>query len=72
MLFILLVLPDGLGNWLLVPGGLFELVSCPHYLAEIIIYCGLLLMAEGAMLPLLMLIWVVSRLAPASVLQQAP
>lgn len=41
-------------------GGLFELVSCPHYLAEIIIYIGLLIASEGQLMPLLMLVWVVS------------
>jgi 3-oxo-5-alpha-steroid 4-dehydrogenase 3 len=43
-------------------GGLFELVSCPHYLAEIIIYLGLLIASEGQLMPLLMLVWVVSSL----------
>eukprot|EP00775_Hariotina_reticulata_P013366 gene13366-13493_t len=47
-------------------GGLFELVSCPHYLAEIIIYCGLLLMTEGSLLPLLMLTWVGCNLVLAA------
>lgn len=41
-------------------GGLFELVSCPHYLAEIIIYGGLAVASQGQLLPLLMLVWVVS------------
>ena len=47
-------------------GGAFELVSCPHYLAEILIYCGLLA-AAGAREPAgwLMLAWVVST-RPAS------
>lgn len=42
-------------------GNAFALVSCPHYLGEIVIYTGLLL-AEGARRPLmwLMLGWVVS------------
>lgn len=44
------------------PGGLFELVSCPHYLAEIVIYAGLGLLI-GAQRPLawLILAWVVSH-----------
>lgn len=39
-------------------GGLFELVSCPHYLAEIIIYLGLSIASQGQLMPLLMLVWV--------------
>lgn len=41
---------------------MFELVACPHYLAEIVIYFGLLATTGGELLPLLMLIWVVSAL----------
>lgn len=41
-------------------GGAFELVSCPHYLAEIVIYAGLALVAgRGRLLPWLILAWVV-------------
>ena len=41
-------------------GGLFELVSCPHYLAEIIIYIGLLgMMGPQRLLPWLILLWLV-------------
>lgn len=36
------------------------MVSCPHYLAEIIIYCGLVLLMSGQLLALLILVWVVS------------
>lgn len=44
-------------------GGMFELVSCPHYFAEIIIYLGIALLA-GWYRPLVyvMLCWVVSWL----------
>jgi hypothetical protein len=35
-------------------------VSCPHYFAEVVIYCGLLAATGGQLLPLLMLVWVVS------------
>lgn len=45
------------------PGGLFELVSCPHYLAEVVIYLGLVIASQGRLLPLLMLTWVVSAAA---------
>ena len=41
-------------------GGLFELVSCPHYFAEIVIYGGLaLLVGDSRPLVLLILGWVV-------------
>jgi hypothetical protein len=40
---------------------MFELVSCPHYAAEIIIYLGLALVSGGSANTLLMLIWVVGR-----------
>lgn len=43
-------------------GGGFQLVSCPHYLGEIIIYAGLLL-TSGLLqlLPWLIFLWVVSQ-----------
>ncbi len=41
-------------------GALFEHVSCPHYLAEIMVYIGLALMTQGRLTVLLMLAWVVS------------
>lgn len=44
-----------------IAGGIFQYVSCPHYLAEIIIYAGLMLISKGQLLTLLMLLWVVSR-----------
>lgn len=45
-------------------GGAFELVSCPHYLAEMVIYAGLALVAgRGQLLPWLVLTWVVRPLA---------
>lgn len=47
-------------------GGLFELVSCPHYLAEVVIYCGLVLATGGQLLPLLMLVWVAVNLVLAA------
>ena len=42
-------------------GGLFELVSCPHYLGEVVVYCGIVLLTGGRLLNAwLMLAWVVS------------
>ena len=42
-------------------GGLFEYVSCPHYLGEIVIYAGLLLILRTqSLLPYLTFAWVVS------------
>lgn len=41
-------------------GGMFSLVSCPHYLAEIVIYLGLWVMSGLQMNQALMLAWVVS------------
>ena len=42
-------------------GGGFELVSCPHYLGEVVIYAGLALAVGGrSSAAWLMLIWVVS------------
>jgi hypothetical protein len=40
-------------------GPLFAHVSCPHYLAEIIIYAGLAVATGGRLNALLMLAWVV-------------
>ena len=43
-------------------GGLFELVSCPHYLGEVVVYCGIVLLTGGRLLNTwLMLAWVVSE-----------
>jgi steroid 5-alpha reductase family enzyme len=40
-------------------GGLFEWVSCPHYLGEIIIYVGFALLLRGRGRVLLVVAWVV-------------
>ncbi|KAG2449815.1 hypothetical protein HYH02_005338 [Chlamydomonas schloesseri] len=40
-------------------GGVFNLVSCPHYLAEVLIYVALVIATRGATGSLLMLGWVV-------------
>jgi hypothetical protein len=40
-------------------GGAFEWVSCPHYLAEIVIYLGLVLVQGGRAILWLVLAWVV-------------
>ena len=46
---------------LCLAGGPFELVSCPHYLAEILIYLGLaLLCGQPQPLTYMALLWVVS------------
>ena len=43
-------------------GGLFELVSCPHYLGEVVVYIGIVLLTGGRLLNAwLMLAWVVSE-----------
>ncbi|MEW5311034.1 MAG: hypothetical protein WDW38_002781 [Sanguina aurantia] len=47
-------------------GGLFSLVSCPHYLAEIVIYLGLWLISGLQLNQALMLAWVVSNLVLAA------
>lgn len=38
-------------------------MSCPHYLAEIVIYAGLALLTAGSTNALLMLFWVVRAAA---------
>ncbi|KAI7841967.1 hypothetical protein COHA_004494 [Chlorella ohadii] len=48
-------------------GGAFELVSCPHYLGEVVIYAGLALALAGQRVTAwLMLLWVVSNLSLAA------
>ncbi|KAI8472928.1 MAG: 3-oxo-5-alpha-steroid 4-dehydrogenase-domain-containing protein [Monoraphidium minutum] len=55
-----------------IPRGLlFEWVSCPHYLAEIIIYCGLALVTGLSTNALLMLVWVAVNLVLAAGATQA-
>jgi hypothetical protein len=43
-------------------GGVFEWVSCPHYLGEIVIYVGLAVVLKGRGLSLVILAWVVRTL----------
>jgi len=53
----------GAGNAYVVPrGGLFDLVSCPHYFAEIVIYVGFAVLLKGRGAVLLVLAWVVLNL----------
>lgn len=47
-------------------GGAFTLVSCPHYLAEIIIYIGLVVIQQGRGHTWLILAWVVANLGLAA------
>mmetsp|Transcript_17269 Transcript_17269/g.51724 ORF Transcript_17269/g.51724 Transcript_17269/m.51724 type:complete len:306 (-) Transcript_17269:5708-6625(-) len=48
-------------------GGAFKMVSCPHYLGEIVIYVGLLVIQRGAHLnSWLILAWVVCNLVLAA------
>lgn len=49
-------MPIGAGGW-------FELVSCPHYLGEIVLYCGLVLFVEPTLNSCLLLLWVVRCLS---------
>lgn len=52
---------DAAGPYSIPKGGAFELVSCPHYLAEIIIYLGLLMvLGRHNVLIWLVFTWVVS------------
>lgn len=49
-------------------GGAFEWVSCPHYLAEVVIYVGLLFVLRGRHVNAwLILFWVVRPCALAAV-----
>ncbi|GAX80420.1 hypothetical protein CEUSTIGMA_g7859.t1 [Chlamydomonas eustigma] len=57
---------DTVSHYLIPHGGLFELVSCPHYFGEVLIYLGLLLLAEGRVNAWLMLGWVVLNLVLAA------
>ena len=57
----------------LLAGGAFEWVSCPHYLGEILIYTGLLLMVHGRILNAwLILAWVVSLLNTSAFFSAMP
>ena len=54
-----------MGPYRIPRGGGFELVSCPHYLAEIVIYAGLLiLLGRANALVWLIFAWVVSCICP--------
>ena len=55
------------GPYRIPQGAGFELVSCPHYLAEIVIYAGLLiLLGRVNALVWLIFAWVVSRDVPCA------
>lgn len=43
-------------------GGMFELVSCPHYFGEVLIYAGFLVMQAGSGLAPVVFLWVVRTL----------
>jgi len=43
-------------------GGWFELVSCPHYFAEILIYTGMCIVRKFAVSQMLVLGWVLINL----------
>lgn len=50
------------GDYSIPRGGAFELVSCPHYLGEIVIYAGLLIVLGcNNLLSYIIFIWVVSH-----------
>lgn len=46
-------------------GGFFELVSCPHYLGEVVIYFGFVIMQKAGGLSPVVLLWVVCFLLQA-------
>ncbi|PSC71218.1 Polyprenol reductase 2 [Micractinium conductrix] len=56
------------GGYKIPRGGAFELVSCPHYLGEVVIYAGLALVAGGGrrVTAWLMLLWVLTNLSLAA------
>ncbi|GLC41113.1 hypothetical protein PLESTB_001792900 [Pleodorina starrii] len=47
-------------------GGAFELVSCPHYLAEILLYVALVIVTRGSVGALLIAAWVLLNLVLAA------
>ena len=61
-------------GYALPEGGAFTLVSCPHYLGEIVIYCGLALVAGDSNICIwIVLAWVVCSLLPVAIgLAQCP
>ncbi|KAK9862702.1 hypothetical protein WJX84_003676 [Apatococcus fuscideae] len=55
------------GPYRLPAGGLFEWISCPHYLAEMVIYTAFpMLLRAHNLLPWLILTWVVANLLLAA------
>lgn len=50
------------GRYSIPRGGAFEFVSCPHYLGEIVLYSGLVVVQQGRLEAWLIWGWVVSNL----------
>ncbi|KAK1275718.1 Polyprenol reductase 1 [Acorus gramineus] len=64
-LYLLLVFSD---EYVIPHGDWFEIVSCPHYLAEIVIYIGILVASRGLDITIwLLLVFVVSNLSIAAI-----
>lgn len=50
---------DSTFEYKLPRGGLFEWVSCPHYLGEVVVYGGFVMMHGGRTLTVVVFLWVV-------------
>ena len=57
---------DAAFEYRLPKGGMFEWVSCPHYLGEVTIYAGFMVMHGGHGLSSFVFLWVVRSWFPAS------
>lgn len=58
--------PADCNDYKLPRGGLFEVVSCPHYLAEIVLYGGLTVLCDGDLAMVLALAFITLELCVAA------
>ena len=59
------------GSYFIPRGGLFELVSCPHYLGEIIEWTGFSLACDLSLASVSFVLWTCSNLIPRAMTQHS-
>ena len=58
------------GRYLIPQGGMFDYVSCPHYLGELIEWFGFCIAANGSLATFSFAIWTCANLIPRALAQK--